>query len=104
MALYMHQWRYKDEQIRRMLEKRADREQIVKVAVEAFGGQLLSFYYTFGDFDGVAISEFPDPMKALACVLAISAQGRVTSVRTTPLFSAADGLNAMKEAGDAVSG
>jgi len=89
MPLYLHQWRYKDEPIRQMLENKTprDRADVVRTAVEAFGGTLHAFYYAFGEFDGVAISEFKDESTALGCVMLIYGQGRIQLVRTTTLFS-----------------
>jgi uncharacterized protein with GYD domain len=100
----MHQWSYKSEQIKQMLLEKTDRSEVVRVAIEAFGGTLCSFYYCFGKYDGVAIAEFPDSESALASVLAISAQGRINFVHTTPLFSAEEGLKAMLNAGDVIGG
>jgi uncharacterized protein with GYD domain len=89
MPTFMHQWSYKDPQVREFLEKpdaraRAD---VVRMSIEAFGGRLLEFFFCFGEYDGVAISEFSDEETALACVMLIFGQGRVRSVRTTTLFS-----------------
>jgi uncharacterized protein with GYD domain len=89
MPAFMHQWSYKDVQVHEFLEKpdaraRAD---VVRVSIEAFGGKLLGFYFCFGEYDGVAISEFADEERALACIMMIFGQGRVQHVRTTTLFS-----------------
>ena len=99
---YMHQWSYKDQQIKQMLLEDADRSEIVRIAIEAFDGKLIGFYYCFGNYDGVAIAEFPSSQHALASVLAISAQGRVNCIHTTPLFDADEGLRAMREASEAI--
>ncbi|SDD63939.1 Uncharacterized protein, contains GYD domain [Cupriavidus sp. YR651] len=95
MPMYLHQWRYKDQQVKQMLQTPQDRAEIVRIATEAFGGTLHSFFYCFGDFDGVAISEYPDNKAAMAALMTIVAQGRILTVRTTPLFSAEEGLQAM---------
>ncbi len=102
MPIFMHQWSYKDQQVRRMLLEPKDRAEVVRTAVEAFGGTLLQLYYCFGDYDAMAISDFPDNETALACVMSIFAQGRIDTVRTTPLLSAEEGLRAMRQAGSAV--
>jgi len=96
MPVYMHQFKYKDEGIRMLLkeEKPVDREAFLRVAVEAFGGTLQSFYFCFGEYDGLVVSSFPDETSAFACVTAIFAQGRVQTVRTTQLIASADGMKA----------
>jgi len=100
MPYYLHQWRYKDGQVREMLlgTEKLDRVEIVRTATEAFGGTLHQFFYSFGDYDGMAVSEFPDEESALACVTAIYAQGRIHQVRTTPLFTSEQALRAMDAA------
>lgn len=102
MPLYLHQWRYKDEQIRQMLENQesSDRADVVRTAIEAFGGTLHGFYYAFGDCDGVAISEFPDEATALSCVMLIYGQGRIQNVRTSTLFTQQATLAAVRQAQD----
>jgi uncharacterized protein with GYD domain len=98
MPFYLHQWTYKDQQIRNMLlgNELNDRREIVKTATEAFGGTLHHFFYAFGEFDGVAISSFKDNEAALACCSAIYAQGKILRVHTTPLFTAEEGVRAMR--------
>jgi uncharacterized protein with GYD domain len=100
MPIYMHQWNYKDQQIQRMLDdvEEIDRAELVRTATEAFGGTLLNFYYCFGEFDGMAISEFPDEITALACVMSIYGQGRINAVRTTQLFQPDAGERAIRYA------
>jgi uncharacterized protein with GYD domain len=89
MSVYMHQWRYKDEHIRDMLAmvEESDRARIVRTAIEASYGKLLAFYFCFGEYDGVAISEFADESNALACAMLLLGQGRIQSLHTTTLFT-----------------
>jgi uncharacterized protein with GYD domain len=96
----MHQWTYKDQQIRSLLLESKDRSEVVRVAIEAFDGKLHAFYYCLGQYDGVAISEFPNSETALAAVLAISGMGRVSAMQTTALLSVDEGLNAMLTASE----
>lgn len=93
MSFYMHQFKYKDDGIRGILEGHdaVDRQAFLRTAAEAFGGRLLSFYFCFGEYDGMAISEFPDEVKAFACITAVFGQGRVQTIQTTKLIAAADG-------------
>ncbi|SDC27847.1 GYD domain-containing protein [Variovorax sp. CF079] len=98
MPMFLHQWCYKDQQIRQMLDdvEEIDRAELVRTAIEAFGGAMHSFFYCFGEYDGAAISEFADETTALACVMSIYGQGRVFSVRTTPLFLPQNGMKAIR--------
>ena len=89
MSVYMHQWRYKDQHIRDMLDKseESDRARVVRTAIEASGGRLIAFYFTLGDYDGLAISEFADESNALACAMMLVGQGRIQSLHTSTLFT-----------------
>jgi uncharacterized protein with GYD domain len=95
MPFYLHQWNYKDQYIRKMLLDPDDRADVVRAATAAFGGTLHHFFYCFGQYDGIAISEFPDGESALACLMAIFGQGRIDAVHTTTLFTTDEGLRAM---------
>lgn len=98
MPCYLHQWKYKDAQIKKMVQDVEDlnREEVIRSATAAFNGRLLAFYFCFGEFDGVAISEFPDEKSALACAMSIYGQGRLLDVRTTPLFTMNEGIEAFR--------
>lgn len=58
-------------------------------------------YYAFGDYDIVAIVQFPDNQSAAAFSLAGQAGGAVKAYKTTPLMSIEEGLAAMRQAGGA---
>jgi uncharacterized protein with GYD domain len=100
MPLFMHQWVYKDTQVKSMVTQSSDRdrENVVRIATEAFDGTLHNFYFTFGDYDGMSISEFQDNETALACLMSIIGQGRLKSVKTTVLFTNEEAQAAMKRA------
>ena len=106
MPLYLHQFKYKDDHIRRMLssEEEIDREEVIREATGAFKGKLHGFYFCFGEYDGVAITEFPSEMLALACAVAIFGQGRVKALDTTPLITASESVKAFRLAQDMVHG
>ena len=88
MQTYMHQWKYKDEHIRGVIEGRTEhnRERVLRAAVSAFGGELKSFYFSLGEYDGVAIAEHKDENHALACLMAIFGHGQLKSLKTTLLL------------------
>jgi uncharacterized protein with GYD domain len=98
MPYYLHQWTYKDEQIRAMITKPQNRADVVRVATEAYGGKLHHFFFSFGEYDGVSISEFPDNVTAMACLMSIFGEGRLASIKTTALLTAEESQEAMRRA------
>jgi len=100
MPFYMTQWTYKDEEIRQMVIHPQDREEVVRIAVEALGGQLHGFYFTFGEYDGACITEFPDKETVLACLLLIVGHGAAATIKTTTLFTQEEFRVALKSANE----
>lgn len=64
----------------------AKRREAVTAAIEALGGSIESFYFSFGDADVVGIAEFPDNQSAVALSLVINMSGTV-GVSVTPLMT-----------------
>ena len=87
-----------------MLENEQNREHVVSLAVQAFGGKLHQFFFCFGTYDGMAISEFPDSEAALACVMTITSHGGLARCETTALFNVQEGMAAMSHANSLISG
>jgi len=100
MPHYLTQWTYKDEEIRQMVVRPQDREDVVRVAVEALGGQLHGFYFCFGEYDGACVTEFPDKETALACLMLILGQGAARTMRTTSLLTQDEARVAMEKANE----
>jgi uncharacterized protein with GYD domain len=87
MPHYMQQWSYKDEQVKKMILERQDREEVIRIITKAHGGTLENFYFCFGEWDGVAITEYPNNETAMASFMNIYAQGRLRNHKTTVLFT-----------------
>ena len=56
-----------------------DRVKAARAAIEAAGGKMLSFHLTMGQYDGVVITEFPSDEAAATVLLAIGAQGNIST-------------------------
>ena len=50
-----------------------------KELIESVGGEMTDFYLTFGQYDLVAITEFPDDDTAAKALLRIAQQGNVST-------------------------
>lgn len=98
MPMFLHQVSYTAEAWNRMIAKPEDRLEAVRKPLEQLGGKLLNGYFAFGDFDVVAITEMPDNASAAAIAIAFAGGGACRSVRTTPLMSSAETVDALRKA------
>jgi uncharacterized protein with GYD domain len=98
MATYLYQSAYTPEAWGAMIKSPQDRVAAVAPAIERFGGKIIAAYYAFGEYDFVAIVEMPDNVTAAAFSVSASAGGAVTKLRTTPLMTMREGLDAMRMA------
>ena len=98
MPTYMIQGSYSIEGLSAIVKAPQNRIQAIKPAIENLGGKLVNAYFSFGDYDFVLIVEMPDDISAAGISMAFGAGGAVKSVKTTPLLSATETMEAMKKA------
>jgi uncharacterized protein with GYD domain len=101
MPLYMTQFSNTPEAWAALTRNPEDRSQAVSRLAEQLGTRLVSFYYSFGDYDGVVITEAPDDVTAAAAVLASVSAGHIKAVKTVPLLTVDQAMEAMRKAGGA---
>lgn len=101
MAHYLLQVAYTPEAWKLLVNNPQNRLDAVRPAVEKLGGRIQTGWLAFGDYDLVTIIEMPDNVSAAAFSLAASAGGAVKSIRTTPLLTMEEGIEAMKRASKA---
>ena len=63
-----------------------------------FGGKLNSYKLALGEYNGVAICEFPGNKAAVACSMSATATGGFSRVETTTLLTSQQAEAAMKQA------
>lgn len=102
MPHYMLQANYNQDQVKAMVDNPQDRAEAVRKLVEGLGGKMECFYFTFGEFDIMAISELPDNEAAVACAMAVAGSGATSSYKTTVLVTPSAAMEAMKRAGAAM--
>jgi uncharacterized protein with GYD domain len=56
----------------------------------------------FGDYDVVAVFEMPENVRQAAVSMAFAAGGAVKAVKTTPMMTWEEGLEAMRTAAETV--
>ncbi len=99
MAYYLVQASYGVPAIAAMVKNPQDRAATIRPLMEKMGGKLHGMWFTFGEYDLVAIAEMPDATTAAAFSMAIGSTGAMTSYRTTPLLTMDETVDAMKKAG-----
>ena len=75
MAHFIVRWGFKDISAKAMVTTPQDRTETARALVESFGGKLHDYYFTFGDYDGIEICEFPDNVSAAAFSMAAASTG-----------------------------
>jgi uncharacterized protein with GYD domain len=98
MPLYLTQVAYTQESWQALVKNPQDRIDAIRPAIKKLGGKIISGYFAFGDYDIVAITEMPDAVSAAAIAIAFAAGGSCKAVKTTPLLSTAEGIEALKKA------
>ena len=100
MAHYLLRWQLKDTTAQALIGKPQDRTRQAKTLIEGFGGKLHSYFFALGEYDGVAICEFPDHVSVVACSMQASATSAFSRFETTTLLTAKEAEAAMKQAHD----
>lgn len=104
MPHYLYQWTYTNISMKAMVGSPHDRSTELKKAIEGFGGRMHNFFYAFGEYDGLAVVEFPDNESCTACSLMLGAHGGASAFKTTPLISSEEGWRAMRKANEKETG
>jgi uncharacterized protein with GYD domain len=98
MPHYLLQVAYTPDAWASMIANPHDRVDAVRPVIEKLGGKLEHAWFAFGDYDIITIVQMPTNADAAAFSLAAAAGGAIKSIKTTPLLSTAEGVEAMKKA------
>ena len=90
MAKYLVLFGFTSEAIKQFVVNPTDRAVVVRRLVESVGGSLECYYWMFGQYDGVAIVEMPDPRAHAAATMALISSGAFTHFETHELIEADD--------------
>ena len=96
MPRYLLQISYTPEAWAAQLRNPQNRLEVVGPAVESVGARFESVYFTFGEYDVIIIAEAPSNVTAAALSLAFSAGGAIKAIKTTPLMTIEEGVEAMR--------
>jgi uncharacterized protein with GYD domain len=99
MSLYMCQFAYTPESWATQVKNPQNRIETVGPAVcEAAGGKFVGGWLCFGEYDALFIADMPSVESMAAIALAVTAGGAIKAMRTTPLMTGAQGVEALKKA------
>ncbi len=83
MQTYVSLVKFTQQGLQTMHEKGIARAEMVKQNAKALGGKLLQAYYCLGEFDVVAIWEFPDNKTAMKAAVKNASMGHI-EIKTMP--------------------
>src|SRR5262249_36061301 len=82
----------------RFIDNPEDRRGPVNRLAESMGGKLESYYWMFGQYDGLAIFETPDSKTMASLALAATSTGVVRQFETHELIAAEDLVGVLQQA------
>lgn len=98
MPQYLIQAAYTSEALQALIKNPHSRTEVVRAAIERLGGKLVGGWAAFGDYDTILIADLPSNVDAAAIALAAAAGGSCKAIKTTPLLSVEETLEALKKA------
>jgi uncharacterized protein with GYD domain len=101
MSFYLIQVAYNPEGWQTLVKNPQNRVEAVRPAIENLGGKIENAWYSFGDYDVTLVLQMPDNVAAAALSIAFASGGALKTVKTTPLLTTTEALEAMKKAGGA---
>jgi len=99
MPHYLIQVAYTPEGWAALVKTPQNRVEAIRPSIEKLGGKIEGAWFTFGDYDIVVVVQMPDNVSAAGIAMAFAAGGACKSVKTTPLLTVEEGVEAMKKAG-----
>jgi len=97
MSHYLLQAAYTPEAWAAQLKNPQDRTEALRPAIERLGGRMECAYMSFGEYDIMVVVDMPDNVSAAAFSIAAAAGGAVKAIKTTPLTTMEEGIEAMRK-------
>lgn len=98
MPYYLLQATYTPEAWTKLVKNPQDRAEAIRPVIEGLGGKVIAGFLAFGEYDTVAFAEMPNNVSAAAFSMAAAAGGGLKVVKTTPLLTTQEGVEAMQKA------
>jgi uncharacterized protein with GYD domain len=103
MPRYLLQVTYTPEAWAAQLKDPQNRVEVVSQLLGPLGGRFESAYLAFGEYDIVAVMDLPDNVTAAAVSMVLSAGGSCKAIKTTPLLTIDEAIQAMRKGGGAAT-
>jgi uncharacterized protein with GYD domain len=98
MPHYLLQAAYTPQAWEALVRNPHNRFEAIRPAIERLGGKIQSGWFAFGEHDVVLLLEMPSNVNSAAIAIAFAAGGALKAIKTTPLITAEEALEAMKKA------
>jgi uncharacterized protein with GYD domain len=96
MSQFLLQVTYTPEAWAALVKNPANRKKALEGPLAKLGGKMDHAWFAFGEYDVMAVLELPGNVSAAALSFAVSAGGACKAVKTTPLMSLEEGIEAMR--------
>jgi uncharacterized protein with GYD domain len=98
MARYMILFSLKGETVSRFMDKPSDRSSVVRDLVSQLGGEMESYYFMLGQYDGAVVCTLPDTTSAAALAAVVTGTGAFSRYETHELISTDDMISILQKA------
>jgi uncharacterized protein with GYD domain len=100
MPYYMLQAAYAPEAWKALVKNPQNRLDVIRPVVEKLGGTVEGGWLAFGEYDVLLICQLPNNVSAAAFSMAGAAGGAVKAIKTTPLMTIEESMEAMRKANE----
>jgi uncharacterized protein with GYD domain len=98
MPLYLTLVAYEPQALAQLTRNPENRTVAVRESAEARGGKLVAFYHSIGEYHAAVITEEQDERAALAGAWTSEAVGHLKTLKSIPLFTAEETMEALRSA------
>jgi len=98
MPYYMLQAAYAPEAWKALVKNPQNRLDVIRPVIEKLGGKVEGGWLAFGEYDVLLICQLPNNVNAAAFSMAGAAGGAVKVIKTTPLMTIEESMEAMRKA------
>ncbi len=99
MPYYLVEFSYTKEAVAALVQNPQKRIEALRSALEEHGVTIRDSWLAFGERDVLLVLEAPDNVRAATVSLVIRAGGAVENLKTTPLMTWEEGVEAMRAGG-----